>query len=66
MVRNRVRRRLRAILGEMDRKPEGIVPGDYLVRVSQGVATSSYTELERWLSDAINAVANQPQSPPKK
>lgn len=66
VVRNRVRRRLRAILNELDRQPGGIAPGDYLVRVSQDVAASSYAELEQCLSDAIIAVANHSPFPPKK
>lgn len=64
VVRNRIRRRLRAILVERDRQPGGVPRGDYLVRVSPEVATLSYAELERLVAEALDALADQVQRPP--
>jgi len=64
VVRNRIRRRLRAILVDLDRRPGGVPSGDYLVRLSPGAASSSYAELERLVAEAIGALADRPSSPP--
>ncbi|HCW00885.1 MAG TPA: hypothetical protein DGK99_05715 [Acidimicrobiaceae bacterium] len=56
VVRNRIRRRLRAIVVDLDRRPQGVPVGDYLVRVSPGAADSSYDELQRYLTGAIDAL----------
>ena len=56
VVRNRIRRRLRAIVVDLDRRPQGVPIGDYLVRVSPGAAESSYDELQRYLTGAIDAL----------
>ena len=58
VVRNRIRRRLRAIVVDLDRRPQGVPVGDYLVRVSPGAANSSYDELRRYLTGAIDALDN--------
>ena len=58
VVRNRIRRRLRAIAVDLDRRPQGVPVGDYLVRVSPGAADSSYDELERYLMGAIDALTD--------
>ncbi len=58
VVRNRIRRRLRAIVVDLDRRPQGVPVGDYLVRVAPGAADSSYDELQRHLTGAIDACAD--------
>lgn len=56
VVRNRIRRRLRAIVVDLDRRPQGVPIGDYLVRVSPGAADLSYDELQQHLMGAIDAL----------
>ena len=56
VVRNRIRRRLRAIVVDLDRRPQGVPVGDYLVRVSPGAVDSSHEELRRYLTGAIDSL----------
>ncbi len=63
VVRNRIRRRLRAILVERDRRPGGVPTGDYLVRVSPAAATSSYAELDSLVAEALDALADRATNP---
>lgn len=58
VVRNRIRRRLRAIVADLDRRPQGVPIGDYLVRVSPGAADLSYDELHQHLMGAIDALTD--------
>ena len=58
VVRNRIRRRLRAIMVDLARRPQGVPVGDYLVRVSPGAAGSSHDELRQHLTGAIDALAD--------
>ena len=56
VVRNRIRRRLRAIIVDLDRRMQGIPTGDYLVRVSPGASKLSYDEMKRYLTEAIDSI----------
>jgi len=58
VVRNRIRRRLRALVVDLDRRPQGVPAGDYLIRVSPGAAGSSHDELRRDLTGAIDAMTD--------
>jgi ribonuclease P protein component len=55
--RNRVRRRLRAALREVDTDTGGLPPGAYLVMASPPAAQASYPELKRSITDACDAAA---------
>lgn len=53
-VRNRVRRRIRAVLGELDRSGIGALPaGAYLFTADGTVAELPYPELERLVGCAV-------------
>jgi ribonuclease P protein component len=55
VVRNRVRRRLRAALQELEREADPrFPPGDYLVRVRPGAPAASYQDLRRDLVGALD------------
>jgi ribonuclease P protein component len=56
VVRNRVRRRLRAALRDLDRERGGLVPGAYLVLVRPDAAGADYAELKRSLGMACDEV----------
>jgi ribonuclease P protein component len=55
VVRNRVRRRLRAAIRDIDRERGGLSPGAYLVRVGRESAGTPYAVLKRSLGDACAA-----------
>lgn len=55
VVRNRLRRRLRAAVRELDRSTGGLPPGAYLVSLRPEAAQCSYRELQRDLAGAIEA-----------
>ena len=55
--RNRVRRRLRAALRELDTDTGGLPPGAYLVMASPSATQASYAELKRSIAVACNAAA---------
>jgi ribonuclease P protein component len=57
VVRNRVRRRLRAAIREVDRERGGLHPGAYLVTARPEAAGMTYLHLKRSLADACEAVA---------
>jgi ribonuclease P protein component len=63
VVRNRLRRRLRSILHELDRSDRdggrSLVPGAYLVTVAPAAADLPYTELRREVASACDAVVTQ-------
>lgn len=65
VVRNRLRRRLRAVLHELDRGAgdggRGLTPGAYLVTVGPAAAELSYADLSRELASACAAVAGPPR-----
>ena len=50
VVRNRIRRRLRALLDEMDPRP---LPGKYLIKCGVGAAELTYDELNDHLRRAL-------------
>lgn len=53
-TRNRVRRRIRAVLGELDRSEPGAVPaGAYLFTADGSVAELPYPELQRLVGCAV-------------
>lgn len=52
VVRNRVRRRLRAAVREVDREQGGLPPGAYLMTVRPGAARLDYAELRRAAAEA--------------
>jgi ribonuclease P protein component len=54
VVRNRVRRRLRAAARELAGDP-GLAPGAYLVTVSPRAVVASYADLRRQLGEACAA-----------
>ena len=58
VARNRCRRRLRAILAQVDRDG-GLAPGVYLIGVRDEAVAAPYRELEKWMSQAIEALARQ-------
>lgn len=60
VVRNRVRRRLRAAAREIH-GADGLAPGAYLVTVRPGAASLPYADLRRRLADAC-AAASSPSS----
>jgi ribonuclease P protein component len=51
VVRNRVRRRLRAIVATLD-----LPPGDYLIRADASAATAPFSVLEQSLTVAVDTV----------
>jgi ribonuclease P protein component len=55
VVRNRVRRRLRAAVREVDRERGGLAPGAYLALVRPEAADADYAELKRSLGAACDA-----------
>jgi ribonuclease P protein component len=62
VVRNRVRRRLRAVASE---RPTLLRPGAYLIGAGPEAAPMPYGELRAALCEALTAVA-QPPSPPAR
>jgi ribonuclease P protein component len=55
VTRNRVRRRLRAAIREVDRDRGALAPGAYLVTVRPEAAGMTYVELKRSLEIACDA-----------
>ena len=62
VVRNRLRRQLRAAVREIDRSTGGLAPGAYLVSLRPEAVGRSYDELRGHLGAALEAVA--PPTPP--
>src|SRR5437763_5646825 len=60
-VRNRIRRRLRTIVGDL--RPL-LGPGAWLIGAAPEVATLSYDELKRTVAEALAALGPVPGSPP--
>ena len=56
MVRNRIRRRLRAVVGEL---APSLAPGLYLIGAAREAATLSFGELRSRLSEALRAVTGR-------
>lgn len=64
VVRNRVKRRLRAIVADRAR-PTGDLPpgpGAYLVSVRPAAASMTYAELAGAVDDALDALSRRPRS----
>lgn len=60
VVRNRVKRRLRAALVELERADDPrFTPGDYLVRAHRGADQLSYAELRDQLVSALDRAATR-------
>ena len=64
VVRNRVRRRLRAAVREIDVATHGLAPGAYLVSVRPEAAQATYATLRDDLASALAAVAGDPAARP--
>jgi ribonuclease P protein component len=57
VVRNKLRRRLRAAVRELDRSAGGLPTGDYLVALRPEAASADYAGLRRDLGEAMRAAA---------
>lgn len=60
VVRNRLRRRLRAAVRELDRSGGGLAPGAYLVALRPEAAHRTYDQLRHDLDRAISSAAGTP------
>ena len=58
VVRNRLRRRLRAAVRDLDRSTGGVATGAYLISLRPEAAQHSYRELHHDLSRALAAVTS--------
>jgi ribonuclease P protein component len=58
VARNRCRRRLRACLQQVDRGG-ALAPGVYLIGVRDEAVGAPFRELEKWMSQAIEALARR-------
>jgi ribonuclease P protein component len=58
VLRNRCRRRLRACLRQVDQRGD-LRPGVYLIGVRDEAVQAAYQELEKWMSQAIEALARR-------
>jgi ribonuclease P protein component len=58
VVRNRLRRRLRSILVEIERSSTGMPTGDDLVRVRPEASDATYNELRQCLTDAVDTLSS--------
>lgn len=63
VVRNRLRRQLRSIMRELDRRPQGLTPGTYLITTRPDAAEASYSRLA---DDVGAAAADSAARPPGK
>jgi ribonuclease P protein component len=61
--RNRCRRRLRECLRQVDQRG-GLRPGVYLIGVRDEAVEAAYQELEKWMSQAIEALARRNEETP--
>jgi ribonuclease P protein component len=59
VIRNRVRRRLRALVAELARQG-GLPSGHYLIAARPGAADRSYAELGRDLRAALAGLTHRP------
>jgi ribonuclease P protein component len=57
VVRNRLRRQLRAAWRELDRAPGALAPGDYLVSLRPEAARRTYQQLSDDLGEACATLA---------
>jgi ribonuclease P protein component len=57
VVRNRLRRRLREAVRELDRSGGGLATGDYLIALRPEAAAATYADLRRDLGAAIAALS---------
>jgi ribonuclease P protein component len=55
VVRNRIRRRLRAVVRSLAAEPGGLAPGAYLLAAGAEGATLPFDELRRLVADGISA-----------
>jgi ribonuclease P protein component len=61
VVRNRVRRRLRAVMADLAGSPDSpVAPGTYLVSVGPEVVSLSYVELKAIVNTALQRLEDQP------
>lgn len=61
VVRNRVRRRLRAITRELATSPGGLPPGSYLIGVRPAAATLDYVGLRASVERAVRGIPGAAQ-----
>jgi ribonuclease P protein component len=62
VVRNRLRRRLREAVHDLDRTTGGLAPGAYLITLRPEAARLGYHDLRRDLEQAIGAATPAPSS----
>ena len=60
VVRNRTRRRLRSIVRDLDRSPDGLSPGTYLVTTRPEVVDVDYARLAGLVAGACTDSARPP------
>ena len=54
VVRNRIRRRLRAVMNDLARRPVGLPSGDYLIRVMPGAADVDFAAMHRLTTEIVD------------
>lgn len=65
VVRNRTRRRLRSIVHDLDRSPDGLRPGTYLLTTRPDVVDLDYRRLAGLVADACTA-SSRPSGEPER
>ena len=65
VVRNRTRRRLRSIVHELDKRPDGLRPGTYLLTTRPDVVDLDYRRLADLVADAC-AASSRPAGEPER
>lgn len=60
VTRNRIRRRLRAIMADLESRAELIPCGDYLVRVAPPAVGLSFSELKQHVHSVFEDLSQQP------
>ncbi|MDP6177269.1 MAG: ribonuclease P protein component [Acidimicrobiales bacterium] len=59
VVRNRIRRRLRTVMTELDRQVDGPPDGDFLIRVLPPAASCDHATLRRHLVAAVGELSSE-------
>lgn len=63
MTRNRIRRRLRSAVAELQRRGS-LPPGTYLLATDFEAATCTFNELVAWVEDAVNRAVGRARPEP--